>query len=281
MVDSIVFGPIHLAVTSLGRAAAFWQGVLGMNGRIEDGNLVLGTKTDDLVIVTPSAKRVVAPGYRGLYHVALHIPNQDEFLVMAANLISRGWPIAPTDHTISKSIYLNDPDGLGIEITLETPERGTMQTTETGELVVLGADGKAHSGREPLDLSNELNTINQADEVYILPVGTSIGHIHFHVANLLQSYSFAQSLGFLPGVYSEKYGMADLHCGGDFKHRLALNIWMGENAPRPPEDMAGITRFTLSYRDEGIFRRAIIAQGIVGGALNDSPVGACVLEMTV
>lgn len=44
--------------------------------------------------------------------------------------------------------------------------------------------------------------------------------------------------------------MADLHTGGRFPHRMALNVWQGQGAPQPPTGTAGLRHFTIAARDE-------------------------------
>jgi len=62
-------------------------------------------------------------GLSGLYHVAIHPPNARDFARLFKGFTDLRYPIYPTDHTFSKSSYLDDPDGINIEFTLETPER--------------------------------------------------------------------------------------------------------------------------------------------------------------
>jgi catechol 2,3-dioxygenase len=54
----------------------------------------------------------------GLYHVALKIGDTlDQLRAAKAHLEARGVQIAAiSDHRVSQSIYLNDPDGNGLEL---------------------------------------------------------------------------------------------------------------------------------------------------------------------
>jgi catechol 2,3-dioxygenase len=72
---------------------------------------------------------------------------------MLKRFIDLRYPIAPTDHTFSKSIYLDDPDGINLEFTLETPERFRGVRPGVGNrLVFIGADGVEQPGAYALDL---------------------------------------------------------------------------------------------------------------------------------
>jgi catechol 2,3-dioxygenase len=83
----------------------------------------VGTDKNTLVVLYPTATTSFKNGYSGLYHLAIHPSTEGEFARVLARLIAKRYPISPTDHTMSKAIYMEDPDGITVEITLETPER--------------------------------------------------------------------------------------------------------------------------------------------------------------
>jgi len=122
--ETIVYGPVHLDVTDGARALGFWHDIVGLS-MLESGGeeLSLGVEGLELVVLHPGAAQSVVPGHSGLYHLAIHLPDETEFARVLWRLIVSGYPNAPTDHTMSKSTYLKDPDGLGLELALETPER--------------------------------------------------------------------------------------------------------------------------------------------------------------
>ena len=65
--------------------------------------------------------------------------------------------MSPADHTFSKFIYLDHPDGINIEITLETPERFKECVPGPGNaLTFVGADGVGRPGAYALDLAHVL-----------------------------------------------------------------------------------------------------------------------------
>lgn len=62
--------------------------------------------------------------------------------------------MSPTDRTFSKAIYLDDPDGINMEITLETPERFKECVPGPGNrLTFVGSDGVGRPGAYALDLN--------------------------------------------------------------------------------------------------------------------------------
>jgi len=110
-------GPVHLSVTDGDRAARFYQGTLGLTLlSTEVGVIHLGAGSRELVVLHPGAARPVVRGTTGLYHLAIVVPNLRELARVVGRLISLRYPHAPTDHVMTKSDYLSDPDGNGIEI---------------------------------------------------------------------------------------------------------------------------------------------------------------------
>jgi len=60
---------------------------------------------------------------RRLYHLAIYPPNEPELARVLARLQQSGHRFGTTDHAVAKSLYVNNPDGIGLEIAIETPER--------------------------------------------------------------------------------------------------------------------------------------------------------------
>src|SRR5262245_50059261 len=155
--DFATFGPIHLDIVDRDRSLQFWRDVVGLRVRRESaGAMELGTPRETLLVLHPGASSGVRRGHTGLYHLAIHLPNEPEFARVLARLIMRRWPIAPTDHVMSKAIYLNDPDGIGLELTLETPERQRSMRVVGTSMEVIDAGGRFRSGRDPLDVEEVL-----------------------------------------------------------------------------------------------------------------------------
>jgi catechol 2,3-dioxygenase len=84
------------------------------------------------------------------------MPTQAEFSRRMQRFIDLGVPFSPVDHLMSKAIYLDDPDGHGIEIVYETPQRFGRFSFEGGRFGMVDAAGRPHSGRERLDLRAEM-----------------------------------------------------------------------------------------------------------------------------
>lgn len=243
-------GPVHLAVTDRAKALSIWQDVVGLDLIGETGNLLtLGAGGKPLIVLETGALRPSQPRTIGLYHVAIHVPTRADLAQMAVRALQRNVRISPTDHLVSEAIYLWDLDGNGIEITFETPWRGTLGDPELGHYAVT-TEGKPHSGRDPIDLDGLLAELG-ANPVLAprMSVGTRIGHIHVHVTDLDIAMQFYRDvIGFAGFLMIHSFGMGDV--GLDYMpHTIAFNIWAGPDATLPVAGAAGLRWFTIVVPD--------------------------------
>jgi catechol 2,3-dioxygenase len=243
-------GPVHIAVTDRDQALAIWRDVVGLDLMSEAGNeLRLGVGSKVLIVLETGAVRPVVKSTTGLYHVAIHVPRRTDMAQFAIRALQAGVDISPTDHLVSEAIYLWDHDGNGIEITFETPWRGTLGDPESGSYATT-TDGKPHSGREPIDLQQMLGELGPSPKLEPrMPPGTRIGHVHLHVNDLHQTMAFYRDgIGFGGLFIIKSFGMGDV--GLDYTpHTIAFNIWAGTKAAQAPAGSAGLRWFTIVVPD--------------------------------
>ena len=250
--DTITYGAVHLDVVDGERSLALWRDLLGLTllSRTED-ELRLGAAGRELIVLHPGAQRPQLRGHAGLYHVAVHLPNEEEFARVLARLARNRVTQAPTDHIFSKATYLSDPDGIGIELTVETPGRFAAFEIGPSTIVIRDSDGRSRGPTEALDVEEALSHLKDDDLDRPFPDGTAVGHVHLHVGDLEQARRFYRDVvGFEDHMFMAGIGMADLSAGGSFPHRLALNIWQGRGVKQPPAGTAGLRCFTLHVADE-------------------------------
>jgi catechol 2,3-dioxygenase len=254
--DRLSWGVIELQVTDIDRAAWFWTTALGLIERDHAApGIALGTRNQTLFILHSGAEKPVAPSYTGMYHVAIGVRSQLDFSRILARLLHMNIQVGPTDHLMAKSLYLTDPDGLEIEITLETPERfGSFGDMSKG-LILYDVDGRPHSGRGPLDVGAELDPAKGADLMAPLPDDTYIAHLHFKVPSIEPALKWFETLGFERHLTLEGWGFADMGAGKPNSHRLAMNIWSGPYRPAAPKNMARLVHYELIAHDPDVLNR--------------------------
>lgn len=255
--DQILYGAVHLSVTQIERSLAFWRELIGLvQLPSPEGAVRLGVEGRALVVLHPDAERVVGRGHAGLYHLAIHLPDDVEFARMLVRLGKARVPQSPTDHIFSKATYLHDPDGIMLELTLETPERlGSAEMGPSG-FVMFDSEGRRRQPTEPLDVAEAIAALAGAATDGPLAPSSYIGHVHLHVPDLRSANDFYRDvIGFTDHAFMDSIGMADLSAGGRFPHRLAVNIWNGSAARQPPPGTAGLRHFELTLRGEGEMAR--------------------------
>jgi catechol-2,3-dioxygenase len=136
-----------LRVRDVDRTIAFYQGVLGMEivGRM--GNAGVFFKfTDNHHDLACFALGDGAEGpyddQVGMYHVALEVATLEELAAARDELARVGALVGMSDHGVSKSLYVKDPDGNELEILWNVPRE------EWKDLTVMGT--------RPLNLEAEL-----------------------------------------------------------------------------------------------------------------------------
>lgn len=233
---------VHLKVADLENQLAFYQNVLQLELNWREGmSAGLGVAGRDLVRLTqlPGGKRY--RGVTGIYHFALLFPNRRELALAIARLFKLEWPNAPTDHVMTKTTYLADPEGNEIELYCESPEDGVFLFDESGGLRAQWADGRPSNGREPLDLDALFSHLRSGDRLDTpAPPETRLGHFHLYVSSLAETRRFYHELlGFDDMGVGRGFRMGMVSAGG-YHHHIGYNTWQGEGAPPPPQEALGL-----------------------------------------
>jgi catechol 2,3-dioxygenase len=239
-------GPVELTVASLDRLIPFYRDYLGMRLHERQGRrAALGAGGEDLVRLVEEPEGQRPQGTAGLYHFAVLLPERRDLARLIARLITRSYPNYPTDHIMTETTYLSDPEGNGVEVYVDTPEDGYFGFAD-GAFVARDAGGNARSGRDALDLDELFRNLDPSDPLdEPMPSTTRIGHVHLHVRNLPDAYAFYHRLiGFDDMGYAPAFGAAFLSAGG-YHHHLGLNVWLGEGIPPAPPGALGLRHFTM------------------------------------
>jgi catechol 2,3-dioxygenase len=261
-------GRVRLRVGDLERSLRFYRDVLGLGIAREDGSKVaLAPRSSprELILLEERPgirRRPSRPVMTGLYHVALLVPSRAELGRALLGLNQAQYPLrGMSDHAVSESLYLDDPDGNGLEIYADRP-RAQWPIR----------DGVVQMTVEPMDVEG---VISAAQPVSLpwrgLPAGTVVGHVHFTVADLERAVRFYRNvIGF--DMMMRVPSLAAVSAGG-YHHHLNLNTWAGEGAPPDSDQVAGLAGWELRVPDARA-RRALIDRLASAGALTGSPSGA-------
>lgn len=119
----------HLKVADLERALAFYCGVLGftLTQRYGDGAafVAAGRYHHHIGLNTWYSRGgpPPGPGTTGLFHLAILYPTRASLADALRRLRAAGVPLTgASDHGVSQALYLDDPDGNGLELYWDRPE---------------------------------------------------------------------------------------------------------------------------------------------------------------
>lgn len=252
--DRITHGAVHLRVTDVPRAVEFWGDALGLGVRDRAGDRVhLGTPARDLVVLHGGATRRAPRGHAGLYHLAVHVPDAQDFARALVRLATHRVAQAPTDHIFSIATYAHDPDGLGLEVTHETPARVVGHEITDRGVALIDDEGRRRAPTEALDPAPLLDAVAGEAPTPRVDDRSFIGHVHLHVDDIGRAVAFYRDVvGFDEHMRMDGFGMADFSAGGVFPHRMAVNVWQGAGAPPTPADAAGLVFHELLADAAGV-----------------------------
>ncbi len=238
-------GEVHLNVLDLNRAVQFYKEVIGFKVLEEAADKVVLTadgKTPLLIIEQPENVTPKEAHKSGLYHFALLLPTRADLGAIIKHFIQHNVRIGASDHLVSEALYLSDPDGNGIEI-----------YTDRDPAVWTWDNGKVAMSTDPLD--GESIIAESAGRTWEgLPVGTVMGHVHLHVANLPETEIFYNALGF---EVVTNYPQALFMSNGKYHHHIGLNTWNGEGVSSPTAGSVGLQSYTLIYPHEAAVKEAL------------------------
>jgi catechol 2,3-dioxygenase len=267
-------GLVALTVANLENQILFYTQILGFKLHWRDSNRAgLGAGGADLLRLTeePDLKRY--RGATGLYHFAVLFPNRRELARAVARLYAHKYENYPTDHIMTKTTYLDDPEGNGIELYAESPEDGTWSLAN-GDYVTRRADGSLSSGREPLDVKALFENLREDDRLdQSIPLETRVGHVHLYVRDIEEAVDFYHGIiGFDVMGVAKAFRMAFVSAGG-YHHHVGLNTWQGEGAPPPPADAVGLRYFTVELPDQETLNQVIARIDAAGISSNQTEGG--------
>lgn len=230
-------GPVRLQIADLGRSIAYYEATLGMHVLHRDRlRAVLGARQDETPLVElherPGTRPAPRRGHLGLYHFAILLPDRASLGRYVRHLAEIGASVGAADHLVSESLYLQDPDNLGIEIYADRP-RGTWR--RMGRELMMATD--------PLDTPGLVREAGTATWTG-MPQGTVMGHLHLHVRDLTAASAFySDAIGFDRTVWH--YPGALFLAADGYHHHLGTNTWAGAGATPPTDEDAQLLEWSI------------------------------------
>ncbi len=241
--DNTHIQSVDLKVKDLEKGLHFYSDLLGLipvkiSGR--EAELYSSTNKPYLIKLYED-KNALFPSSKntGLFHTALCLPSRKELARVFLRLFENKYKFGGfSDHLVSESIYLSDPDENGIELYADRPEEEWK--FENGQFVM---------DTLPLDLSVITKELGNNEVWTGIHPDTSIGHIHLKVSNLTFADMFYNMiLGF--SVTNSSYSGALFLAAGGYHHHIGANVWSTRNGTPPPGNSIGLISYTINVSEE-------------------------------
>jgi catechol 2,3-dioxygenase len=170
----------------------------------------------------------------GLFHTAFLMPTRKDLARWLVNAAIHKVPLSGfADHRVSESVYLDYPEGNGIEV-----------YADRDPSLWQWSDGTVTMATDQLDIDSLVSLTDTKVSNYAkAPDGLRIGHVHLRVGDLAKANGFyRETLGFDPT--RSRTGAAFLS-SGRYHHHLAVNVWQSAGAGRRDEAATGLAWFSL------------------------------------
>jgi catechol 2,3-dioxygenase len=254
-------GAVHLTVADLARSLDYYTRAIGLRERERGGPLArLGSDDEDLVVLheEPGARPV--QGHTGLFHFALLVPDRPALARWLRHAADARVPMTGmSDHLVSEALYLRDPDGHGIEIYRDRPRDEWRWDGDRVRMATLPLDA--------VDLVSAAGG-NGSEPFAGLPGGTTMGHVHLHVADVADTEAFYRDvLGF--DVVASLGDQATFMSAGGYHHHVGANTWAGQGATPPPPGSAALRHATILLPDAAERDRVVDRVAAAGGEVGE------------
>ena len=234
---STSLGAVRLRVSDPDGVGDFYRRAVGLHdlGSV-DGIVRLGTPAGAPILELAGDPSAPArpPRSTGLFHLAILLPSRAD-LAQAVHRVSRAGRSfsGAADHLVSEALYLDDPEGNGVEIYRDRPREEWARR-----------DGEIEMATLAIDLDGVLAALPPGTPDEGVPDGTVMGHVHLQVRDIPEAEAFYHGvLGFDPVVRG--YPGALFVSAGGYHHHLGLNTWGTRDAPPPPPGARGLDRYRV------------------------------------
>lgn len=233
-------GRVGLAVEEIGTVSHFYTSVLGLEVLEETPTGPhLGPVGGSPILVLEETDAGERPGNAaGLFHTAIRVPDRAALGAVLARIESHWALDGASDHGVSEALYLQDPEGNGVEVYRDRPRSEWPRNPEGG----------VEMYTRPLDREELRRDGADTDELS----EATIGHVHLEVTDLGRAEPFyADTLGFgIADQWDQRGTLEALFlAAGDYHHHIGLNTWGGRTEPASGR---GLAWFEIRVPDAGV-----------------------------
>jgi len=243
---------VVLMVSDLNRSIKFYEEVIGLKTRKNEKNRAYLSPDgirDLIILYQPENPEPAPAGSTGLFHIALLLPAREDLADLWLHLKEHSrWLAGASDHSVSEAIYLEDPDGNGIEI---YADRKGVPVKEMGTERLQVEELLQHATGNPWKS---------------IPKETVMGHIHLKVRDVPEAVEFYRDyLGF--DLMAKMGNHAAFMSTGGYHHHIGLNSWNSLGGKKPGENATGLDRALIVVPDrntlEAIKRRLVEGEKLI------------------
>jgi catechol 2,3-dioxygenase len=243
-------GAVGLTVRDLDDVAAFYRDVIGLT-MIERTAGVARLGAGGVAFLELEERRDARPDdtrTAGLYHTAFLMPTRADLARWVLQMASNRTPITgASDHFVSEAIYLDDPEGNGVEVYSDRPaEKWCWED----KLIAMTTDQLDFE-----DLVRAANTTSYDGA----PDGLRIGHVHLRVGDVAAAERFYRE-GIGLDLTRRRHG-ASFMSSGHYHHHVAGNVWHSAGAGRRDDERAGLAWFSIESDDAAALAGRLQAAG--------------------
>jgi catechol 2,3-dioxygenase len=245
---------VALRVSDVERSSDFYARITGLEPREAGAERAL-LGAPDGGPARLELRRAERPGRAprratGLFHTAFLYPTRGRLAAALRRVATERHPLSgASDHLVSEALYLDDPDGLGIELYRDRPRE---------EWPAPGPGERVRMDTLPLDLQDLLGEGDE--ELPAAAAGLGIGHVHLKVADVEDAVAFWT--GDVGLDLMTRFGDEAAFLAADgYHHHIGANTWFTRGAEPEPRSGPGLDEVVLAVSD-GSDRRLDTPDGI-------------------
>ena len=208
MLQDVTIARVDLRVADFNRAFEFYA-------HLADGVVPIGFQSEGV-----RAERSPRPA-SGLFHTAIRFSTREALGAALRRLLEAKIPLTgASDHGVSEALYLDDPDGNGVELYWDRPREVWPEAMFS----------------EPLPLEPLLEIAADGGTV-------DIGHVHYKAPEIAAVRDFWLGLGM--EETASILDQATFLASDGYHHHVGANVWYSAGKPPQPRDLPGLERVII------------------------------------